>query len=719
MSNSIKVEPTEVVSVIPKSIDVNTSSNTNVQLSDASKVQVSSRSYQIVSQDLYTIKRNSEIEPWFQDQINNLIDTGNLASEVGYLDDRFSNYASGVTLQVGYLQDADAKLAYDLSVVKVSNDNNTAGIQNLNVTKVTADEASAISSSTISAWQSGTGAAWFDSRVSAVSNVAYSAAKSASTLTASINTQQDILDQLGVDILTLAKQVDGKVETWTGHQDVVDGAGVLIPTAEPYVSWDAPDIHTGDTYVKTETNATTGKEDIIASWTFIVDASTKEYSWLFRTDDTANVALQTALDAGVLADGKATTFYQTYEPDIGTNPTMGVGDIWVDSDDSNKLYRYSGTAWLSIADTRISASVDRLDEATVDVNGNARAKSSLSVNANGVIGGFVAESDGSTSTFRVFADKFSITNNINGVDAGAPFSVDTVTNEIQFNGRVQFSSVDGSENVATKDDLNGTNGTVIDGRAIETGSVNADRFLGDSVWVNGSLRSSSYSLLAPYTSGFLLDANPSAGNPNIYGARIKGGYIYGTTIEGVTLVSSTVKVRDIVILTDAGYQTRSIIHGESTITPYTTEGKTATITYPVYGDLYTGGSIDRIASPNSIISFTGVTVATLYDNNVSSYKGWVLLFGVNGIMGSYWGSYIRVNGVTVNVSVLSRGTSLYTINGLRFALVHNNAAGVTTVFVKNTNENVVMGTGPLTILAYHGNGFDGGAAYSSCIVYNI
>ena len=531
----IKVEQTNIKVEDNDSILVTPTTNIPVVIDASNRVTVSPRSYHIVSPDIYTIKRNNAPDPWFQSLLDNAISGSDLADEVSDLGNQFDNFESGVTLQIGYLQDADVKLAYDISINKVANDNNTAGISHLNVTKVTADEATAISQATIGAWSNGgEGGAWFDSKVSTVSNVAYSAAKSASTLTASINSQQDQMNLIVGDIDVLQSQVDGKVETWFGHQDVVDGSGDLIPTAKPYVDWADPSIHTGDTYVKTETNPTTQNEDIIASWTFIYDTAADKYVWLFRTDDTANKALQDAANAQATADGKIVTFYQDSEP---TALQSSLGDLWLEGDNNNKMYRYDGVNWTSVDDTRIEASVTRLDEVSVDVNGEARAKSSLSVDANGVIGGFVAESDGTTSSFRIFADKFSITNSVNGVDAGAPFTVDTTNNLITFNGIVKFENVTGSDSLATKDDLAGTNGTVIDGSAIYTGTINADRFMGDSVWTDGSLRSSDYSTNLPYTTGFLLDSNPSTGNPNIYGAHIKGG-----TIEGISINAQDLRV---------------------------------------------------------------------------------------------------------------------------------------------------------------------------------
>jgi len=61
------------------------------------------------------------------------------------------------------------------------------------------------------------------------------------------------------------------------------------------------------------------------------------------TEDVANVVVQ--------LDGKTKAYYQTTAPTIDLNE----GDIWFDTDDGNKQYYYTGTAWVSVQDTAIAA----------------------------------------------------------------------------------------------------------------------------------------------------------------------------------------------------------------------------------------------------------------------------------------------------------------------------------------------------------------------------
>lgn len=78
--------------------------------------------------------------------------------------------------------------------------------------------------------------------------------------------------------------------------------------------------------------------------------------------DAAN-ALMAAATAQDTADGKITTFIQPTAP-----VAEGVGDLWMESDDGNKLWRWNGSAWVNIQDTGIVAALTgaALAQATAD-----------------------------------------------------------------------------------------------------------------------------------------------------------------------------------------------------------------------------------------------------------------------------------------------------------------------------------------------------------------
>ena len=86
---------------------------------------------------------------------------------------------------------------------------------------------------------------------------------------------------------------------------------------------------TGDLWFDTD-------DDSVSRW----NGSTWE---LIQDNDIAQ-ALSDASTAQTTADGKIVTFVQTSAP-----TAEGTGDLWFDSDDENKLYRWSGSAWVEYA----------------------------------------------------------------------------------------------------------------------------------------------------------------------------------------------------------------------------------------------------------------------------------------------------------------------------------------------------------------------------------
>lgn len=69
-------------------------------------------------------------------------------------------------------------------------------------------------------------------------------------------------------------------------------------------------------------------------------------------------------DTQAIADGKIDSYYQTEPPSGATE-----GDYWTDTNDSNKLYRYTSGAWVSIQDGGIPAAISAAAGAQATANG--------------------------------------------------------------------------------------------------------------------------------------------------------------------------------------------------------------------------------------------------------------------------------------------------------------------------------------------------------------
>lgn len=75
------------------------------------------------------------------------------------------------------------------------------------------------------------------------------------------------------------------------------------------------------------------------------------------TDDTAADAAQST------ANIRITTFIQTAAP-----TALATGDLWIDSDDNNKLYRWSSSAWVSVIDGTIAVAQTAADTAQAEAD---------------------------------------------------------------------------------------------------------------------------------------------------------------------------------------------------------------------------------------------------------------------------------------------------------------------------------------------------------------
>jgi hypothetical protein len=75
-------------------------------------------------------------------------------------------------------------------------------------------------------------------------------------------------------------------------------------------------------------------------------------AWIEIQDADIAQAIADAASAQTTADGKIVSFYQD-----GVPTADGVGDFWIDTNDSNRLYRWNGTSWQTARDAGIEAAI--------------------------------------------------------------------------------------------------------------------------------------------------------------------------------------------------------------------------------------------------------------------------------------------------------------------------------------------------------------------------
>ena len=152
-------------------------------------------------------------------------------------------------------------------------------------------------------------------------------------------------------------------------------------------------------------------------------------------------------------DNKTTVFTQTTAPTANN-----VGDLWFDTDDNNKQYRWDGSSWVEVRDVSTQATVSTHSTAIADLEGNASASYVLQTDANGAVAQMILASNAEagsnpTSIIAFRADSIQIDNN-----SGSAVSPFVVTNNQVFidNARITNLSADKIQiDNLTLDTLNG------------------------------------------------------------------------------------------------------------------------------------------------------------------------------------------------------------------------------------------------------------------------
>ena len=73
--------------------------------------------------------------------------------------------------------------------------------------------------------------------------------------------------------------------------------------------------------------------------------------WVTVQDTSIQNAVTTAGEAKAIADKKILTFAQASAPTNSASDPLDTGDLWIDTDDNNKMYRWNGTQWVALSDT--------------------------------------------------------------------------------------------------------------------------------------------------------------------------------------------------------------------------------------------------------------------------------------------------------------------------------------------------------------------------------
>lgn len=170
--------------------------------------------------------------------------------------------------------------------------------------------------------------------------------------------EDDWINMLGYGTIASVNEVAGNLNNAINRIGNVEEAiedGIIITFYQNSVPGAK---HIGDLWYVTDT-----VEDYIKGKLYRYDGD----KWLLLDDPSIEEAFAKANEARIVADGKIQSFYSETEP----TENMGIGDLWIDIANNNQLYRYNGTNWAAVYDTRVNQLVtdmETITERTVEIS---------------------------------------------------------------------------------------------------------------------------------------------------------------------------------------------------------------------------------------------------------------------------------------------------------------------------------------------------------------
>lgn len=317
-----------------------------------------------------------------------------------------------------------------------------------------------------------------------------------------------------------------------------------------------------------------------ASARTLLAAKVDEQAAAITAEQTARANADEAIATSVttlsaVAQGKNRTYYQDEAPTVG----LVSGDLWFDTNDGNKAYRWDGSAWGETTDTRIANNAAAIQtEATARANGDMAlasqittlrasvgentaaiqteasvraeqtgslfAKYTVKVDVNGYVSGFGLASTSNngvpTSEFSIVADRFSIApvQTDNTANDGSPFfhrTTATTINGVSVPAGTYMKAAyihDATITTAKIADLAVDNAKIanLSASKLTAGSISVGQYIQSSGFVSG-------------TSGWRINGNGTAEFAN----AIVRGTVYGSSIVAGSVTADKIDTRGLTI----------------------------------------------------------------------------------------------------------------------------------------------------------------------------
>ena len=142
--------------------------------------------------------------------------------------------------------------------------------------------------------------------------------------------------------------------------------------------------------------------------------ASKAYDAADAVYELAETANTNAEQARISANGKNKIYRQTSQPSSG----MVAGDVWFDSDDGNKIYRYNGTSWVAVElgnDAIASLSANKLTAGTID----ASVITVSNIDAGNITTGTIDANRIDASTLTIGSSGLATTSDVSTAEANA------------------------------------------------------------------------------------------------------------------------------------------------------------------------------------------------------------------------------------------------------------------------------------------------------------
>lgn len=197
--------------------------------------------------------------------------------------------------------------------------------------------------------------------------------------------------------LTGLSDADHPIAAIAGLQAALDGLaegieGALGSDIRTYAQATAPTglLNAGDLWINTALSNRMYRWNGV-EWVDLSDARIA----LAQAD--AAAAIDAAAGAQATADGKVVTYFSTQQPG---GAGLGVGDLWIDQANSNRLLRWSGTAWVLVRDAGITQAIGAAANAQTTADGKIVTFYQTNLPVGGRVGDLWFDTDDSNHLYR-------------------------------------------------------------------------------------------------------------------------------------------------------------------------------------------------------------------------------------------------------------------------------------------------------------------------------